>query len=50
MYTAALTLHQVQSDLIQSDLAMQAESNLTEVVMRLGMGWPMTLLDVTFRK
>lgn len=28
----------------------QEVAGLTDVVMRLGMGWPMTLLDVTFRK
>jgi hypothetical protein len=29
---------------------LQDVANLTDVVMRLGMGWPMTLLDVAFRK
>jgi hypothetical protein len=38
------------SNLSALDHDLQAESNLTEVVMRLGMGWPMTLMDVTFRK
>jgi hypothetical protein len=28
----------------------QEVANLTDVVMRLGMGWPMTLVDVAFRK